>query len=122
MNTLVIYDSTGYIISQASGSVREPIGIPFLWVEMPQGKQIKITNGIGIDVSITPNVVILEDIPKSEMQLLQEKISEMETLQEKTNVALNEANIVLKTSGLDSIDALFAVMDKVRVLETGGAV
>ena len=72
MNTLLIYDSTGYIIAQMSGSVREPIGIPFIWVEIPTGKQLKITDGIGVDTSITPNVAILEDIPKTELELLQE--------------------------------------------------
>lgn len=65
MNTLIIYDSTVYVISQASGFVREPIGIPFIWAEIPGGKRIKITDGIGVDVSVTPNVAISEDIPKN---------------------------------------------------------
>ena len=41
MQTLIIYDSTGFIISQMSGDVREPIGIPFMWVEIPKGHYIK---------------------------------------------------------------------------------
>lgn len=63
MQTLVIYDETGYIISQMSGDVREPVGIPFLWVEIPEGKRI---------VSINPetNEPIFEDLPKSEIELL----------------------------------------------------
>ena len=75
MRTLIIYDETGFIISIRSGEPqpREPIGIPFLWVEIPEGKQIKMTDGIGVDVSVTPNQVILEDVPKSEVQVLKER-------------------------------------------------
>ncbi|MBK5243407.1 hypothetical protein [Clostridium sp.] len=74
MNTLIIYDSTGYILDIKSGGVREPIGVPFLWVEIPDGKRIKITDDVMslIDISVTPNVAILEDIPKTEMELIQE--------------------------------------------------
>ena len=74
MNTLIIYDSTGYIISQMSGAVREPVGIPFIWVEIPIGKQLKITDGIGIDVSVMPNVAILEDIPLTEIEIMQKQL------------------------------------------------
>lgn len=78
MNTLIIYDITGYVISTGSGSVREPIGIPFLWVEIPEGKQIKLTDGIGVDVNITPNVAILEDIPKTETEVLKNQVSDLQ--------------------------------------------
>jgi len=63
MQTLIIYDETGYIISQMSGDVREPVGIPFMWVEIPDGKRI---------VSVDPetNEPIFEDLPKSEIELL----------------------------------------------------
>ena len=74
MNTLIIYDSTGYIITEMSGAVREPVGVPFLWVEIPIGKRLKITNGIGVDVSVTPNVAILEDIPKTETEKLKDQL------------------------------------------------
>lgn len=72
MKTLIIYDTEGYIIFQGSGDVREPAGIPFLWVDVPQGKRIT-----GVDVTVTPNVAILEDIPKSQTQLLQEQIDSL---------------------------------------------
>lgn len=72
MRNLIIYDGTGYIIFQGSGDVREPVGIPFMWVEVPEGKRIT-----GVDVTVTPNVAILEDIPKSETQLLQEQIDNL---------------------------------------------
>jgi hypothetical protein len=66
---LLIYDTTGYIISQMSGDVREPQGVPFLWVDVPNGKMVT-----GIDVAQTPNVAIFEDYPKSETELLKEKV------------------------------------------------
>lgn len=72
MSTLIIYDNEGYIISTRNGepAPREPQGVPFLWIDIPSGKQIKYTDGIGVDVTKTPHQVILEDIPPSEMELL----------------------------------------------------
>ena len=55
-------------------------GIPFLWVEIPTGKRLKVTDGIGVDVSVTPNVAILEDIPKTEIELLQEQVDAVSTV------------------------------------------
>ncbi len=76
MKTLIIYDEIGYILSQQQGqpAPREPIGVPFLNVEIPEGKRIKITDGIGVDVSVTPHEVILEDIPPTETQLLESRL------------------------------------------------
>lgn len=75
MKTLIIYDNEGYILSirQGQPSPRVPVGVPYLEVEIPQGKQIKITDGIGVDVAKTPHEVILEDIPPTEMDLLKEE-------------------------------------------------
>ncbi|KIL46927.1 hypothetical protein KP77_24950 [Jeotgalibacillus alimentarius] len=75
MNTLIIYDNAGYILDIRSGepSPREPNGVPFLWVEIPQGKQLKIRDGIGVDVSVSPHQAFLEDIPKSDVQILKER-------------------------------------------------
>lgn len=72
MSTQIIYDEEGYVLSirQGEPAPREPIGVPFLWVEIPQGKQLKITDGIGVDVSVTPHEVILEDVPPSEIDVL----------------------------------------------------
>ena len=80
MKTQIIYDETGYILSirQGEPEPREPIGVPFLWTEIPQGKQIKITDGIGIDISVTPHQVILEDIPPSEIDLLRGRLEVQE--------------------------------------------
>ena len=77
MNTLIIYDNTGYILSiqQGEPDPREPIGVPFLWVDIPQGKQLSITDGIGVDVSVEPHQAILEDIPPSETEVLREELN-----------------------------------------------
>ena len=78
MNTLIIYDNTGYVISQMAGSIREPQGgVQFLWVEIPTGKQLKVTDGIGVDVTKTPHQAILEDIPKTDIELLKEQQQEL---------------------------------------------
>ncbi|MBU3146894.1 hypothetical protein [Clostridium sp. CF012] len=74
MKTLLIYDSLGYILFQGQGSVREPNGVPFIWVVIPEGKRIKYTDGIGVDVNVTPNVAILEDIPLTEMEIMQKQL------------------------------------------------
>lgn len=77
MKTLIIYDSTGYILDIRSGvpDPREPQGVPFLWVEIPSGKRIKVTNnGIGVDTSVTPHTVILEDIPPTETEKLKAQV------------------------------------------------
>ena len=80
MKTLIIYDNEGYIISTRQGqpSPRKPIGIPFIEVEIPQGKQIKITDGIGVDVSVTPHEVILDDIPPTEIDLMKQDVLNMQ--------------------------------------------
>ena len=80
MNTLIIYDNTGYIIDIRSGEPlpREPQGIPFIWVTIPTEQRIAITNGIGVDVSVTPNVAFLEDIPKTSEEIANERIASAE--------------------------------------------
>ncbi len=92
MKTLIIYDNEGYIISTRQGqpSPRVPVGVPYLEVEIPQGKQIKITDGIGVDVSVTPNVVFLEDIPPTEI----------DTLREDLNGAIMELTMLIAMGGM----------------------
>ena len=77
VRTQIIYDETGYVLSVRQGEPepREPIGVPFLWVEIPQGKRLSITDGIGIDVSASPHQAILEDIPPSEAEALREELT-----------------------------------------------
>ena len=81
MKTLIVYDTAGYIIYTQTGNtstLRTPEGIPTMWVEIPDGKQLKITNGIGVDTSVTPNVPILEDIPLPPKTPLEKRIKAIE--------------------------------------------
>lgn len=71
--TLIIYDANGYIITNIKGSYRLPTGVPFLEVSIPEGKQIKHTDGIGVDVKKTPHQVILEDVPPSDIEKLRQE-------------------------------------------------
>lgn len=77
MKTLIIYDNEGYILATRQGqpAPREPIGVPFLNVVIPEGKRIKITDGIGVDVSKPPHEVILEDIPPTDIDQLREELN-----------------------------------------------
>lgn len=79
MQTLIIYDETGYILLTRQGepAPREPIGVPFLWIDIPKGKQLKITDGIGVDVSVTPHQPILEDVPPSEIDQLKQTVADL---------------------------------------------
>jgi hypothetical protein len=83
MKTLVIYDNGGYIISitETTETPRFPSGVPYLYEEIPQGKQIKKINGVGVDTTVTPHELMLEDIPPSEIDMLKaENASVQETL------------------------------------------
>lgn len=79
--TQIIYDETGYILSiqQGEPEPRQPVGVPFIVAEIPEGKRLKIVDGIGVDVSVTPAVPILEDIPPTEIELLRQEISQTNT-------------------------------------------
>lgn len=71
--TRIIYDVSGYIIYQMQGSnLYAPVGIPCLDVEIPEGKYV-----VSIDINIEPNVPVFEDLPKSETQLLQEQVNDL---------------------------------------------
>lgn len=83
MKTLIIYDAFGYVLSNITGAYRVPNGVPFLEVEIPVGKQIKYTDGIGVDVSVTPHQVILEDAPLSEIDQLKQTVADL------TEIVLN---------------------------------
>lgn len=73
MEYLIIYDNSGFVISRMSGIVHEPVGVPFLYTTVPDGKYVS-----SIDVSVTPNAPILSDYPKSEVQLLKEQITSLQ--------------------------------------------
>lgn len=58
MQTLIMYDESDFIISQIQGNnLREPVGMPFMKIEIPQGKLL-----VSIDVSKNPHEPVFEDI------------------------------------------------------------
>lgn len=74
--TLVIYDTTGRIFNPITGSYVVPVGIPYLEVEVPDGKMV-----VSVDVSVTPNVPVYTDLPKSEqltrIELLEQAVNDL---------------------------------------------
>ena len=91
MQTLIIYDIEGYLISVRNGepAPREPIGVPFMWVEIPEGKRIT-----GVDVSVTPHQPIFEDLPPTEVDLLRIEMAQ-------SNVELFEMMLMLTSGGAE---------------------
>lgn len=84
IKTLIIYDNAGFIFLQISGNYEMPKGgVQFLEVEIPQGKYLK-----SIDVTVTPNTPIYEDIPQTDMEQIK---SETELLK---GCVMELANIV----------------------------
>ncbi len=85
MKTLIIYDNEGYKISEQQGqpSPRVPVGVPYIYEEIPEGKRLiapKIEGEIVpvVDVSVTPHKLILEDIPPTEIDLLEARTMDLE--------------------------------------------
>lgn len=74
MKTLIIYDTTGQIFSSPiTGSYISPQGqLNYLEIEIPDGKILK-----SVDTTVTPNIPIYEDIPKTDMEKLQEKVEDL---------------------------------------------
>lgn len=77
---LVVYDKKGTIYFAGTG-YPQPEGIPFLNVEVPEGHYLD-----SIDVSQEPNKPIFKEYPKSDMDILKEKVDALE----KQNAALIE--------------------------------
>lgn len=73
MKILILYDNAGYIYLTYSNTYRVPQGgINYLEVEIPEGKRI-----VSIDTTKTPNMPVFEDIPKTEIELLKEKVNDL---------------------------------------------
>ncbi len=73
IQALAIYDNEGFILSQMQGSnLREPVGVPFMWIKVPAGKRLK-----NIDVSGEEHIPVFEELPKPETQKLQELVDQL---------------------------------------------
>ncbi|AQS03534.1 hypothetical protein [Clostridium beijerinckii] len=74
MNTLIIYDSTGTILSSPiTGGYIKPTGeLHYLEVEITEGKVVT-----RVDTTKMPHVPVYEDIPKTELEKLQEQVENL---------------------------------------------
>lgn len=90
METLIIYDAEGYVVSSQSGtpSQKEPVGIPFLWVTIPEKKYVE-----RVDTSTEEHKVIFADYPATEIELLR-----VETAQ--SNAEMFEMILMMSGGGL----------------------
>ena len=73
MKTLIVYDSNGKIFYQASGSVVEPTGLTFLWVEIPQGQYVE---RVDVTDPANPKAVLVE-FPKTEIEKNTEQVGQL---------------------------------------------
>lgn len=70
--TLIIYDLNGTIISSpVTGFYKVPNGVPYLEIEIPKGKQV-------VSVNVETQEPIFGDIPATEIEIMQGKISILE--------------------------------------------
>ena len=74
MKSIIIYDDKGTIFLQSNGDYPVPQGgIQYLETEIPNGKI-----ATRIDISTTPHKPVLEDIPKTDIEVAQERIQALE--------------------------------------------
>lgn len=88
MKTLIIYDNEGTIIDKKTGFYKVPVGIPYIEIEIPQGKY-------PISIDIETSEPIFEDIPKSEIEILESKISILEKENKKLKEVTKEQDNLL---------------------------
>lgn len=69
MKTLIIYDNEGKIFTKITGDYLNPVGLQHLEIELENGKTIDF-----IDVTAIPHRVVLKDIPKSELEIVNERM------------------------------------------------
>ena len=69
---IIIYDNNGKVWYNGSG-MGEPVGLPFLNVEIPEEQYIE-----SVDVSSEPHKPVFRSYPKSDMEILKEKVAELE--------------------------------------------
>lgn len=72
MKTLIIYDNTGKIWNQMSGAYDVPNGLPYLEVEIPEGKY-----PVSVDTSGEEPAVVYAEFPKSETAVLKEQVDNL---------------------------------------------
>lgn len=81
---LVIYKNNGSIILVSGDNAED--GINHTECEIPEGKYLK-----EIDVSVTPHQPVFEDIPKSDVELLKERVETLEQKNEAIETGIEAA-------------------------------
>lgn len=81
---VIIYDNTGKIFLQDLDNTEPAGGIQYLKIDIPEGKYVK-----GVDVSVTPNVPILEDYAKTDDESINKRLDALENY-----ILLKESNEV----------------------------
>lgn len=81
--TLIIYDNKGVIVSQITGNYEIPNGLPYIEIEIPKNKYPK-------SVNIETKKVIYENMPKTEIETLNDKISILEQNNQELRKELNQ--------------------------------
>lgn len=62
MQYLIIYDNEGYVLSQINGAAREPVGIPFQWINIPNDYYLKKMDVSTSILNATPVLQKFNDI------------------------------------------------------------
>ncbi|HBJ2622091.1 hypothetical protein SR42_15140 [Clostridium botulinum] len=84
MKTLIIYDETGQQIFFKGGCIDEPVGeVKSIITDIPRDKVLK-----GVDIKTGQPV--LEDMPKSQMELLQEELAQNTKEMAKKDLAIEQ--------------------------------
>ena len=81
---LAIYKNDGSMILITGGTMTD--GVNAIECEIPEGKYLK-----EIDTSVTPHQPVFEDIPKSDMELLKERVSNLEQKNEAIETGIEAA-------------------------------
>lgn len=83
MKTLIIYDSRGVIYYRGTGDYEIPEGLNYLEIEIPEGKILQSVNPATKEPVYT-------DMPASELDILQNKVTGLEEQLTEAQMALAE--------------------------------
>lgn len=118
MKALVIYDATGYIWNIVYGAEDVPQGIPCLFVDIPEGAQLKC-----IDVTDKENPKpVFNYLPDSDIGKLQKKIADLKIELINTQLALveqYEENLALQEEVTNTQLALTELYEGLEVQSDG---
>lgn len=74
MRTLIIYDNTGHILAVIGGDAYEPVGVPYMWVEVPADKYI-----VGVDVSNVIHTPVYEDVQAPDIAKMKDALEQIQS-------------------------------------------